>query len=64
LARIKTSASYRVDEDVTYEIQLLESWLNGRGGSDEVAKLKLDPRRAASFASMMNPPEYEMPFLL
>jgi hypothetical protein len=63
LARIKPSSSYRVDEDVMYEIQLIESWLNGRSGSDEIAKLRLDARRAASYASMMNPPEYELPYL-
>jgi hypothetical protein len=60
--RIKMPSQYQLDYDVAREIQLIQSWMNG-GGDGDLSKLKLDRRRARCFASLMNPPEYELPYL-
>jgi hypothetical protein len=60
---IKIPSHYQLDEDVANEIQLIMSWMNGDQTGGEIGGLQLDPRRAAFVASLLNPPEYALPYL-
>ncbi|MCG8363328.1 MAG: thioredoxin reductase [Pseudanabaenales cyanobacterium] len=60
VSRLTVPSHYQMDEDIANEIKLIQSWLNDDQGLD---KLRLDPKRASVFASMADPPDYEMPFL-
>ncbi|MCE9613948.1 MAG: thioredoxin reductase [Lentisphaerae bacterium] len=63
VARIQKPARYQLDEDVAREIQLLTSWMASGHDVASIRALNLDPKRAAMWASLVNPTEYELPFL-
>jgi hypothetical protein len=60
---LKEPEEYQMDADMAREIALIESWSNGTGQPVEPGSLKLDPKHEARFAALLNPPEYELPFL-
>jgi hypothetical protein len=62
VSMIKQS-SHRLETDVAKEIYLIRTWMKSNRGTGHLDKLKLDPQRAAIVASMIDPPEYEMPYL-
>jgi hypothetical protein len=63
LTGISEPSVYQMDEDMGNEIKLIESWLDGGPGSDEIRKLKLDRQHAARLDLLMDPPEYKLAFL-
>jgi hypothetical protein len=61
--RLTFMTTSQLDEDVASEIQLIMSWMNGDQEGGEIGGLPLDPRRTAFVASLLNPPEYALPYL-
>ena len=51
------------DHDMEQEIQLLVSWFKHGLTSVGIDELPLDPNRAVFFSELVNPKEYELPYL-
>ncbi|MFG6107393.1 thioredoxin reductase [Leptothoe sp. EHU-05/26/07-4] len=60
MSQISSPLNHQMDEDIAGEIQLIQSWLDN---NQELGQLRFDPTRASIFASMVEPPDYEMSFL-
>lgn len=61
--QVRTPERCRLDEDLAAGIQQVWSWLMAGHGLDQLDELGLDPRRATLLQAMLNPPEYDLPYL-
>lgn len=60
---IQKPARFQLDEDVAHEARLISTWMKSGHALADIHALKLDPGRAAFLSSLINPAEYDLPYL-
>jgi hypothetical protein len=63
IPNIRKISHYQLDEDIADEVELILSWLTAGHRLDDLSKWKLDPQRAELISALLNPPEYDLPYL-